>query len=59
MLVGNVGEFWIFSEESYASVARNLSRLTFLVGALAAVVVLIALAVRRLTRLTAHYTPVA
>jgi hypothetical protein len=48
MLVGNVGEFWMFSEESYASVARNLSWLTFLIGALAAIVGLIALAVRRL-----------
>ena len=59
MLVGNVGEFWIFSEASYASVERNLSWLTFLVGALVAIVGLIALAVWRLTRLTAHYTPVA
>ncbi len=48
MLVGNVGEFWIFSEASYASVARNLSWLTFLIGTLAAIVGLIALAVRQL-----------
>jgi hypothetical protein len=48
MLVGNVGEFWIFSEESYASVVRNLSWLTVLVGALAAIVGLIALAVQYL-----------
>jgi hypothetical protein len=48
MVVGNVGEFWVFSEESYASVARNLSWLTFLLGALAAIVGLVALAVRRL-----------
>ena len=59
MLAGNVGEFWIFSEASYASVERNLSWLTFLVGALVSIVGLIALAVWRLTRLTAHYTPVA
>jgi hypothetical protein len=59
MLAGNVGEFWIFSEASYASAARNLSWLTFLLGALIAIVGLIALAVRRLTRLTAHYAPVA
>ena len=56
--IGNVGEFWFFSEESYASVARNLSWLTFLLGALGAIVGLIALAVRR-ARLTAHYAPVA
>jgi hypothetical protein len=59
MFAGNVGEFWIFSEESYSSAARNLSWLTFLLGGLGAIVGLIALAVRRLTRLTAHYTPVA
>jgi len=59
MLAGNVGEFWIFSEQSYSSAARNLSWLTFLLGALIAIVGLIALALRRLTRLTAHYTPVA
>ncbi len=46
MLVGNVGEFWIFSEESYTSAARNLSWFTFLLGALAAIVGFIALAVR-------------
>jgi hypothetical protein len=50
MLAGNVGEFWIFSEESYASVARNLSWFTFLIGALTAIVGLIALAVRRFAR---------
>lgn len=43
MLVGNVGEFWIFSEESYASAARNLSWLTFLIGVLVAIVGLVAL----------------
>ncbi len=43
-----VGEFWIFSGESYASVARNVSWMTFLLGTLAAVVGLVALAVRRL-----------
>lgn len=59
MLAGNVGEFWVFSEASYASAARNLSWFTFLLGALAAIVGFFALAVRRLTRLTAHYTPVA
>ena len=58
MLAGNVGEFWVFSEESYASAVRNLSWLTFLLGALAAIVGLIALAVRR-TRLTVNYAPVA
>jgi hypothetical protein len=59
MLAGNVGEFWIFSQDSYASAARNLSWFTFLLGALVAIVGLIGLAVGRLTRLTAHYTPVA
>ena len=59
MLVGNVGEFWIFSEESYSSAARNLSWFTFLLGALAAIVGFLALLMRRLARLTAHYTPVA
>jgi hypothetical protein len=59
MFVGNVGEFWIFSEASYASVERNLSWLTFLLGAVAAIVGFFALAVWRLMRLTAHYTPVA
>jgi len=59
MLAGNLGEFWIFSQDSYASATRNLSWFTFLLGALLAIVGLIALAVRRLTRLTAHYTPVA
>jgi hypothetical protein len=58
MLAGNVGEFWVFSEESYASAVRNLSWFTFLLGALAAIVGLIALAVRR-TRLTVNYAPVA
>jgi hypothetical protein len=48
MLLGNVGEFWIFSTESYASAARNLSWLSFLLGTLAAMVGLIALGVRRL-----------
>lgn len=48
MLAGNVGEFWISSGESYASVARNVSWMTFLLGTLAAVVGLVALAVRRL-----------
>jgi hypothetical protein len=59
MLAGNVGEFWIFSQDSYASATRNLSWLTFLLGALAAIVGFFALLMRRLTRLTAHYTPVA
>ena len=58
MLMGNVGEFWVFSEESYASAVRNLSWFTFLLGALAAIVGLIALAVRR-ARLTVNYAPVA
>ena len=58
MVVGNVGEFWVFSEESYASAVRNLSWLTFLLGTLAAIVGLIALAVRR-ARLTVNYAPVA
>ena len=58
MLAGNVGEFWVFSEESYASAVRNLSWFTFLLGALAAIVGLIALAVRR-ARLTVNYAPVA
>jgi hypothetical protein len=48
MLAGNVGEFWIFSGESYASVARNLSWTTFLLGTLATVVGIVVLAVRRL-----------
>jgi hypothetical protein len=48
MLAGNVGEFWIFSGESYTSVARNVSWMTFLLGTLAAVVGLVALVVRRL-----------
>lgn len=47
MLAGNVSEFWIFSTESYQSAARNISWMTFLLGVLAAVVGLIALAVRR------------
>ena len=59
MLAGNVGEFWIFSQDSYSSATRNLSWLTFLLGALTAIVGFFALVVRRLTRLTAHYTPVA
>ena len=45
MFVGNVGEFWIFSEASYASAARNLSWFMFLLGALGAIVGLVALAV--------------
>jgi hypothetical protein len=59
MLAGNVGEFWVFSQDSYSSPTRNLSWLTFLMGALAAIVGFFALLLRRLTRLTAHYTPVA
>jgi hypothetical protein len=59
MLAGNLGEFWIFSQDSYSSATRNLSWLTFLAGALVTIAGLIALAVGRLTRLTAHYTPVA
>jgi len=59
MLAGNVGEFWIFSQDSYASATRNLSWFTFLLGALAAIAAFFALGVQRLTRLTAHYTPVA
>ena len=47
MLGGNAGEFWIFSGESYASVARNVSWMTFLLGTLGAVVGLVALAARR------------
>lgn len=54
MLVGNVGEFWIFSEESYASAARNLSWLTFLIGALFAIVGLIALIAMGVRRLVIH-----
>ena len=46
MLAGNVGEFWIFSAESYQSVVRLASWMTFLVGTLVAIVGLVALAVR-------------
>jgi hypothetical protein len=46
MLAGNVGEFWVFSEESYQSVARNASWTMFLLGTLAAIVGLLALSVR-------------
>ena len=48
MLAGSVGEFWIFSAESYQSLVRLASWMTFLFGTLAAVVGLVALAVRRL-----------
>jgi hypothetical protein len=51
MLVGNIGEFWIFSGESYASAARNLSWFTFLLGALATILGFFALAARTLRRL--------
>lgn len=50
MLAGNVGEFWIFSAESYQSVGRIVSWMMFLLGSLAAIVGLVALvavAVRR------------
>jgi hypothetical protein len=46
MLAGSVGEFWIFSAESYQSVVRLVSWLTFLFGTLVAIVGLVALAVR-------------
>lgn len=48
MLAGNVGEFWVFSGVSYGSVARNAAWTTFLLGTLAALVGLAALAVRLL-----------
>jgi hypothetical protein len=34
LVLGNVGEFWLFSAESYSSAARLLSWSTFLLGAL-------------------------
>ena len=57
MLAGNVGEFWIFSGESYASVVRNVSWTAFLFGTLAAVVGLVVLAVRRLVVSRSHVRP--
>ena len=50
MLVGNVGEFWTFTDASYASAARNLSWFTFLLGVLTAIVGLFVLAVSVLLR---------
>ena len=47
MLAGSVGEFWIFSADSYQSATRLLSWTTFLLGTLATVIGLVALAVRQ------------
>ncbi|HUG06140.1 MAG TPA: hypothetical protein VMQ78_06355 [Candidatus Limnocylindria bacterium] len=54
MLVGNVGEFWIFSAESYTSVARNVSWMMFLLGSLAAIVGLVALVAVLARRSSVH-----
>lgn len=48
MIAGNIGEFWVFSAESYQSAVRIASWMMFLVGTLSAVVGLVALAVRYL-----------
>ena len=34
MIIGNAAEFWLFSEQSYTGVGRNLSWTTFLLGLL-------------------------
>jgi hypothetical protein len=50
LLAGSVGEFWIFSADSYQSATRLASWMMFLLGALVTVVGFIALAIRYLEK---------